>query len=340
MNKLFIISNESIFINQGKFFCDNIDMKSTSEGLNNKFEVNIIARESKKIRSHKINLKNVKIYGNIISFLFGILKASRNKNSKYLIISISPFTMLACILLNLLKEKPNVYLRSDGYKEYKSILGFLGPAIYHMMFLIVGKISHLISCREHILRGRKGNIVEPSQLTKKWLFNHKPTQLDKIKLLYVGRVRVEKGIFSLLKIFKKISENITLSIVGAEKVSNKTIIQNNVNIYEIETNEDNLIKFYDDHDIFILPSFTEGHPMALLESLARFRPVIIFKEIDHVLGNKKGVFVANRDEKSLFEKIKYIESNYENIQREMKENKLPLKENFLKQMEKSILNSN
>ena len=220
------------------------------------------------------------------------------------------------------------------------ILGFLGPAIYHMMFLIVGKISHLISCREHILRGRKGNIVEPSQLTKKWLFNHKPTQLDKIKLLYVGRVRVEKGIFSLLKIFKKISENITLSIVGAEKVSNKTIIQNNVNIYEIETNEDNLIKFYDDHDIFILPSFTEGHPMALLESLARFRPVIIFKEIDHVLGNKKGVFVANRDEKSLFEKIKYIESNYENIQREMKENKLPLKENFLKQMEKSILNSN
>ena len=80
--------------------------------------------------------------------------------------------------------------------------------------------------------------------------------------------------------------------------------------------------------------------MALLESLARFRPVIIFKEIDHVLGNKKGVFVANRDEKSLFEKIKYIESNYENIQREMKENKLPLKENFLKQMEKSILNSN
>ena len=153
MNKLFIISNESIFINQGKFFCDNIDMKSTSEGLNNKFEVNIIARESKKIRSHKINLKNVKIYGNIISFLFGILKASRNKNSKYLIISISPFTMLACILLNLLKEKPNVYLRSDGYKEYKSILGFLGPAIYHMMFLIVGKISHLISCRELILRG-------------------------------------------------------------------------------------------------------------------------------------------------------------------------------------------
>ncbi len=340
MEKLFIISNESIFNYEGKFFCDNIDLKSTSEGLNKKFEVNIIARESKKIRSHKINLKNIKIFGNIITFLFEILKAARIKNSKYLIISISPFTMLACVLLNFFKKKPNVYLRSDGYGEYKAILGFLGPAIYHMMFLIVGKFSHLISCREYILRGRKGDIVEPSQLTSKWLSNHKSARLDKIKILYVGRIRVEKGIFSLLKIFKKISENITLSIVGSEKISNKIITQNNVNVYEIETNEDNLIKFYDDHDIFILPSFTEGHPMALLESLARFRPAIVFKEIDHVLGNKKGIFVVNRDAKSLIEKIKYIESNYENIQREMKENKLPLKENFLKQMEKSILNSN
>ena len=339
MKKLFIISNESIFNYQGKFFCDNIDMKSTPEGLSNKFEVNIIARKSNKIRSHKINIKNVKIYGNVISFLFAVLSSVKNENSKYLIMSISPFTIIACVLLALFKKKPNVYLRSDGYGEYRSILGFLGPAIYHIMFFIVSKVSHLISCREHILRGRKGDIVEPSQLTRKWLSNHRSSQLDKIKLLYVGRIRVEKGIFSLLEILKKSDQNVTLSIVGSEKISNKTIIQKNVNVYEIETNEDNLIKFYDDHNIFILPSFTEGHPMALLESLARFRPVIIFKEIDHVLGNKKGIFVVNRDTKSLFEKIKYIESNYENIQREMKENKLPLKENFLKQMEKSILSS-
>ena len=337
MKKLFIISNESIFNYQGKFFCDNIDMKSTPEGLSNKFEVNIIARKSNKIKSHKINLKNVKIYGNLISFLLGVLNTSKSEDSKYLIMSISPFTMIACILLALLKKKPNVYLRSDGYGEYRSIFGFLGPAIYHVMFFIVSKVSHLISCREYILRGRKGDVVEPSQLTKKWLSNHKFSQTDKAKLLYVGRIRIEKGIFSLLKILKRSNENINLSIVGAEKTSNKNIIQNNVNVYEIESNEDNLIRFYDDHNIFILPSFTEGHPMALLESLARLRPVIIFKEIDHVLGNKKGIFVANRDARSLFEKIKYIESNYENIQRDMKTNNLPLKENFLRQMEKSIL---
>ena len=35
--KLFIFSNESIFSQDGKFFCDNIDLKTTPEGLNNKF---------------------------------------------------------------------------------------------------------------------------------------------------------------------------------------------------------------------------------------------------------------------------------------------------------------
>tara|TARA_B100000427_G_C15430536_1_gene560614 strand:+ start:50 stop:1072 length:1023 start_codon:yes stop_codon:yes gene_type:complete len=339
MKKLFIISNESIFHYQGNFFCDNIDMKSTPEGLNDKFEVNIIGRESNKIRSHQINLKNINIYGNIVSFLFGVFKTIKNKDTKYLIVSISPFTTFACILLALLKKKPSVYLRSDGYREYRSILGFLGPFIYHIMFFTISRTSNLISCRDYILRGKKGSVVEPSQITKKWFLNQKIPQLNKIRLLYVGRIRVEKGIFSLLKILKKSKEDVTLSIVGAEKISNKNINQENVNVYEIESNEDNLIRFYDDHNIFILPSFTEGHPMTLIEALARLRPVIIFKEIDHVVGKKEGVFVSDRNEKSLFQTIKYIENNYENIQRKMKLNQLPTKDSFLKKIKELISNS-
>ena len=40
----------------------------------------------------------------------------------------------------------------------------------------------------------------------------------------------------------------------------------------------------------ILPSFTEGHPQVVLESLARKRPVIIFRDIDHIIGDKEGIF--------------------------------------------------
>ena len=125
-----------------------------------------------------------------------------------------------------------------------------------------------------------------------------------------------------------------------EKEVNKTIKQENVNILEIETSEEKLIELYDTHNIFILPSFTEGHPMALLESLARSRPVIIFEEISHVVGSKKGIFIAKRNSESLLEKIEYIWSNYSKIQEDMKNNNLPLKKDFLKEFQSSILNFN
>jgi len=340
MEKLFIISNESIFNYEGNFFCDNIDLKSTPEGLSDKFEVNIIGRKSKKIRSHQINLKNIKIYSNIVSYTLGILGALRKKDCKYLIVSISPFTFVACVLIKLFKKKSIVYLRSDGYGEYKAIFGFIGPVIYHAMFSIISNISSLISCREYLLRNKKGDMVTPSQINAQWLINHKEVRADKIQLLYVGRVRKEKGIYSLLEIIKDSKIDLILSIVGAEKNSAKSIIQNNVHVYEVENNEQNLIKFYDDHNIFVLPSYTEGHPMVLLEALSRLRPVIIFKETEHVIGNKNGIFVAERNSNSFFEKINYIKENYSNIQQEMKKNKLPTKENFLKRFSDIILKLN
>ena len=340
MEKLFIISNESIFNHQGNFFCDNIELKSTPEGLKNKFEINIIGRESKKIRSHKINLKNIKTYSNIISYIFGIFNSFREKKSKYLIITISPFTFLACIAIKIFKKKPIVYLISDGYGQYKAILGIFGPLLYHFMFSTVSKISTLISCQEYILRNVKGETVAPSQITSQWLVGQTEAQLDKIKLLYVGRVRKEKGVYSLLDIIKDSKINLSLSIVGAEKNSFNQIVQNNVHVYGIESNEQNLIKFYDDSNVFVLPSYTEGHPMVLLEALSRFRPVIIFKDIRHVIVNKKGIFIADRNSINFFETIYHIIENYKNIQQEMRKNKLPTKDEFLKKFSEIISKPN
>ena len=199
-----------------------------------------------------------------------------------------------------------MYLRSDGYEEYKSILGFVGPAIYHFMFSIVTRIFPILSCGTRILKGKKGNIVLPSQINNNWLTENNTTQTEKVKLLYVGRLKVEKGIFSFLEILKKDHEKYILSIIGSEKKSVTKINQKNVNVYEIENNEQKLIQIYDKHNIFVLPSFTEGHPMVLLEALSRLRPVIIFPEIEHVVGNKKGIFVAERNYKSFAERVDYI----------------------------------
>ena len=156
----------------------------------------------------------------------------------------------------------------------------------------------------------------------------------------MGRIRKEKGIFSLIKILKESKKKISLSIVGAENNFDKFNFPENIKVFEIENNETNLIKYYDDHNIFILPSFTEGHPMVLLEALARLRPVIVFRDIEHVIEDKKGIFIAERKIESLVEKIEFIKKNYERIQEEMKKNKLPTKQEFLESLINIIVKIN
>ena len=44
--------------------------------------------------------------------------------------------------------------------------------------------------------------------------------------------------------------------------------------------------------------------MVLLEALARRRPVIIFEDIEHVIGEKKGIFVSKRNFLNLLRIVK------------------------------------
>ena len=333
--KLFIFSNESISVEDDKFYCDNLDLKSTPEGLNRKFEVNLLARKSLKKRSHEIKIKRIKVFNNIFSYLSEVKRASKNLDSKFLIISISPYTFLISMFLKILGRKPIVYLRSDGYGEYKAILGKIGPPLYHFMFSITGTISNLISCRDYILRGKKGKIISPSQLDSVWLRQPKNTEVKNFKLLYVGRIRVEKGIFALSELIRN-KRDISLTIIGAEKGSSNKINQSNIKIFPTQSNKTKLIKYYDDHNIFILPSFTEGHPMVILEALARRRPVVIFDDIKHVIGDKKGIFITKRNFLSFLGTLNNIKKNYKKIQKDMKKNKLPTNKEFIDKFIKLI----
>ena len=49
-------------------------------------------------------------------------------------ISVTPFNILYYLLLNLLYGKINgfIYLRSDGYKEYKIKFGIFGPIFFSL----------------------------------------------------------------------------------------------------------------------------------------------------------------------------------------------------------------
>ena len=115
--------------------------------------------------------------------------------------------------------------------------------------------------------------------------NKKKICTDNAKLLYVGRIKVEKGIFSLFELLNKFNLNYKLSVVGSNRNFKKILRLHILN----KSQKKKIINFYDNHNIFILPSFTEGAPKVILESLARLRPVIVFNEIKHVKMNFKGI---------------------------------------------------
>tara|TARA_Y100000590_G_scaffold135594_1_gene155146 strand:- start:17434 stop:18450 length:1017 start_codon:yes stop_codon:yes gene_type:complete len=337
LNKLVIINNEKVFSEKNLFYCDNIEMKSLPEGLGKNFDISMILRKSKIQRSHQIKINKINLSSNIFNFLLNIFKTFKNKETNYLLISITPYTFLAHFILLIFKRKIFLYLRSNGHEEYKAIFGFIGPLLYHFMYIFVTFRSKIIVCQNKITNKKKVDLVYPSQLDKSWLINTTTAPMDKPRLLYVGRIKVEKGIFSLIKILENTSFNFELTIVG--KPSNLKLNNSKIKYIGYENNPEKLRKIYDSHNIFILPSFTEAHPQALDESLARQRPAIIFEEISHVIQNKKGVFVTKRKTENLIQTINFIMNNYKNIIQSIKKNDLPSKEKFIEQM-KDILNRN
>ena len=130
--KVILISSEKTLFDNGKYYCDNKDIKSIPEALMKYFELLLIVRITKIARilgSHEIKLNKIIGGSNILKFISIILKTFKEKNTNYLLISISPYTFIAYLFLFFFKKKIFVYLRSDGYEEYRCKSRFFGPII-------------------------------------------------------------------------------------------------------------------------------------------------------------------------------------------------------------------
>ncbi len=335
---LVIINNEKCIKKGNNFYCENLEIKSITELLSKTFNVKLILRESVVRPIHKINNSEVVTGSNIFSFIKNVIYTVIKDKANYLIISVTPYTFLSFLFLLLFKKKMFLYLRSDGKKEIAAIFGKKTSIIYKMVENIMVKFCDLIVVNNLISKKKKFYLVNPSQIDEEWFEDIKMSQRNTIKLLYIGRLKIEKGVHSLINIFEKIQyseKNILLTLIGlGNKLRNTS---NKIRFLDPISIKKDLIKQYDQHDIFILPSFTEGHPQVLLESLVRQRPVVVFEEIAHVLQKYEGVFVCKRDHNHFLNLIKFIDKNYEEILEKMKKNRYSTKENFFKQLNK-ILN--
>lgn len=339
MKKINIIMNERIYEDQYYFYSENIDCKSIVEGLNQKFEIKLFARKTKVVKKNKLTFFNISLSNNFFVFLFNVFCSLKHrKNNIYLIISITPYTFFSYLILFFFTKNIFLYLRSDGFKEYSSILGDKWAFLYSLMFYIFTKKVKIISCAPSLSRGKSYYYVQPSEIDSDWFLNRNFKRKNKIKILYIGRVKVEKGIFNLIDLLKNLDDNnINLSIVG-EKSDIIKNFDSRIKFLDYVSQKKKLINLYDIHDILILPSYTEAYPKVIDEALSRLRPVIIFNDIKHVINDRLGIFCIERDHNKLKEIIYYISDNYSKIFANIKKNKLPTKKQFIDNLSEIINN--
>ena len=175
-------------------------------------------------------------------------------------------------------------------------------------------------------------MLYPSELNFLWKKNIKKNYYlnSTINILYVGRFKVEKGIYSLIDIHSKLPKNIKLTLVG--NGDNIKIDDDRIKLINFVKNEKQLINIYDSANIFILPSYTEAHPKVVDESLSRMRPVIVFNDIKYVIKDRYGVFSIDRSHQELIKIINYLKNNNQFIFDILKKNKLPQRKDFLKSL--------
>jgi glycosyltransferase involved in cell wall biosynthesis len=198
------------------------------------------------------------------------------------------------------------------------------------MFKIVTSGSTVIVLNSALYNKKNCHLINSSRLDGLWFKENKKAPLDKIKLLYVGRINPEKGIFNFIKIFEQLRLDIQFSIVG--NTENLRIENKNIKLLGYISDPKSLIDVYDSHNILVLPSFTEGQPYILDECLSRKRPIIIFEDIIHTIKNRRGIFVSKRDAESFSINVKYIMKNYEEIQKDIEKNKFNTKEEMIKEI--------
>lgn len=130
-----------------------------------------------------------------------------------------------------------------------------------------------------------------------------------VKILFVGAVKESKGVDDLLQAVVPVCHahpETHLTIVGDgdlnryKKIANEKGIQKNVHFTGVLTGDD-LIKKYNDADIFVLPSHAEGMPLVLLEAMSMKLACIATNvgAIPGILKPEGGILVNVKDVEAL-----------------------------------------
>ena len=151
-------------------------------------------------------------------------------------------------------------------------------------------------------------------------FCEKNREPSRFNLLFSGNVHKPKGIGEIVSALEFIPFPITITLCGngdktyIEFLENKvkSFAVNHALVYAGALNQEELVKYYHDCDIFVFPSYWEGMPKALLEAMSCGCPVICSDIAPHreiMQHGENGLMVPVKSPTNLANAIlKYIEN--------------------------------
>lgn len=182
------------------------------------------------------------------------------------------------------------------------------------------KIITIDETTYHSLKDDFGNVVNViNPIDTKKYANYPSMHFQNGVITYVGWIIKEKGIEELLSCFNKIHLNrpLLLKLVGPYNSKYISFLKKkydfqNVQLFGKIGNAETL-QIVANSEIFVLPSYTEGCPNSVLESMLCKTPIIASNvgAIPEMLQDERGIVVKPQDEDDLLEKIVWLLEDFD-----------------------------
>lgn len=273
---------------------------------------------------NKSRLNKIKLVYKIRHILYSlkIFTITRNSSINYIFIPGNIGVIISLFSL-LLRQPYAIYYRGDWKIKTPRIFRIFKKIIFKnaKFILYVGAVD------DNYLSYLNENCETVVPMLSMPIDNYKNISLktsgNNIRLLFIGEITVEKGVYELFysiqNLHSKGYKDIYLTYVGKGKefinllnIISTYNLQTHVNMLGKITDSHQLIEIYRSHDIFCLPSYSEGFPRVLYEAMLFSLPIITTNvgKINTLLENNiNSLFIKTKDIKDLEDKVETLKEN-------------------------------